>query len=91
MDEQNLNDKLIFADRALRFAPVSYVAYHSALLLAVAGDGKAARNRFQQAARVYPQDLPEIRAELSKLAARRPDVFAPLLGLADAGPRESRQ
>jgi len=91
MDEQNLNDKLIFADRALRFAPVSYVAYHSALLLAVAGDGKAARNRFQQAARVYPQDLPEIRAELSKLAARRPDVFAPLLDLADAGPRESRQ
>lgn len=90
MDDQNLDEKLIFADRALRFAPVSHVAYHSALLMAVAGKPEAARDRFEKAVRVYPQDLPEIRSELAKLAARRPDVFAPLLNLADAKSRESR-
>jgi O-antigen ligase len=82
MNEQNLPEKLALAGRVVRFAPISYLAYHQALLLALAGERETALRRFERAARAYPGDLGEVRSELSRLADRRPDVFAPLLELA---------
>jgi hypothetical protein len=84
MDDTKLADKLNIVDRAARFAPVSYVVYHQALLLALAGEREMALRRFEQAARAYPGDLGEIHSELARLAYRRPDVFAPLSNLAAA-------
>lgn len=84
LDEEKLAEKLDLTARAVRFAPVSYLIYRQALLLALAGERETALLRFEQAARVYPGDLPGIRAELAGLARARPGAFTPLLELAAA-------
>lgn len=84
VNEEKLMDKVDLIARAVQFAPVSYVVYRQALFLAVAGQREAALDRLGQAARVYPEDLPGVHAELAGLARRRPDVFTPLLDFATA-------
>ena len=79
VNEEKLREKLDLSARAERFAPVSYVAYRHALLLALAGERETALRRLEQAARAYPGDLDEIHSELAGLARRYPDAFAPLL------------
>jgi hypothetical protein len=84
VNEEKLREKLELTARVMRFAPVSYVVYRHALLLALAGERGAALQRLEQAARVYPGDLRETHFELAGLARRHPDAFTPLLELAAA-------
>ncbi|MBI1965860.1 MAG: O-antigen ligase C-terminal domain-containing protein, partial [Betaproteobacteria bacterium] len=88
-DEQ-LAEKLEMNSRVMRFAPADVVVYRQALLLALAGERGAALRQFEQAARVYPGELPEVVDELAKLAGQRPAEFAPLLELAAAKSAEFR-
>ncbi len=81
LNEDRLRDKLDLSARATRFAPVSYVVYRHALLLALAGEREAALRWLEQAARAYPEDLRETHVELVGLARRYPEAFTPLLEL----------
>jgi O-antigen ligase len=84
IDERDLADKLAISGRAVRFAPVSYVAYHQALLLALGGEREAALRQLDRTSRVYPGDLRSVHAELVPLAKDRPDAFLPLLTFAES-------
>ena len=88
VNEDKLTEKLDLITRAVRFAPVSYVAYRQSLFLALAGKRDAALERLGQAARVYPGDLPGVHAELAGLARSRPDAFTPLLEMTAPGQRK---
>lgn len=84
VSEERLREKLELTARAMRFAPTSVVVYRYALLLALAGERSAAMLQLEWAMRAYPEDIADIVAELTALAQRRPDAFAPLLELAAA-------
>jgi len=90
VSEERLREKLELIARVMRFAPVSYVVYRHALLLALAGEREAALRWLEQAARAYPGDLREIHSELAGLARRRPDVFTPLLEWVEAKQAQAR-
>jgi hypothetical protein len=87
VSEGKLQEKLALTDRVQHFAPVSYVVYRHAMLLALAGERDAARVQFERASRVYPEDLDKAGADLAKLDREHPGVFTPLLELAAASRR----
>ena len=82
VNEVKLGEKLDLVSRAARFAPVDFVVYRQAMLLALAGQREAALARFDQASRAYPAVLGQRKAELEVLASRHPGPFMPLLELA---------
>ena len=88
--DERLREKLELNSRAMRFAPADVVVFRQAQLLALAGEREAALHRLDQAARVYPGQLPEVIKELAKLAGQRPAEFAPLLKSAVAKNAEFR-
>jgi hypothetical protein len=67
--------------RAVHFAPVSFLSYRYALLLALAGEREAALVQLERSLRVYPDAAGEVAAQLETLARSNRDVFAPLLEL----------
>ena len=81
VNEDRLLEKLDVVNRAARFAPVDFVVYRQALLLALAGERAMALHRIDQASRAYPAALGGIQVELEALARRQPGAFAPLLEL----------
>jgi hypothetical protein len=76
--KDRLPEKLALVGRAARFAPTAHVTYQHALLLALAGEGEAARLQLERSMRVYPRELAEVRAQLADLARRYPREMAPL-------------
>jgi hypothetical protein len=84
VSEERLREKLELTTRAMHFAPTSVVVYRHALLLALAGEHSAAMRQLEWAMRAYPEDIRDIVIDLTALAGRRPDAFAPLLELAAA-------
>jgi hypothetical protein len=90
INEEKLQDKLDLVARAVRFAPVSYVVYREALLLALAGEREAALLRLDRATRAYPANLDEVHTELASFARRHPEAFTPLLELASSRMDEAR-
>ena len=88
--KENLAEKLALTTRAMHFAPVDVVVYRQALLLALAGRAEAAREQFERALRVYPEERPEVIAELENLARRYPVELTPLLELATSNFTEGR-
>jgi tetratricopeptide (TPR) repeat protein len=90
VSEERLPEKLALTARAVHFAPESVVAYRYALLLALAGRAEAAREQFERALRVYPEQRPAVIAELENLARRYPVELTPLLELATSNFAEGR-
>lgn len=90
VSESDLREKLDLNGRVMRFAPIDVVVYRQALLLAMNGEGAAALQQFELAARAYPQRLDEALAQLRQLERRHPGRFAPLLELAAARSAELR-
>jgi len=84
VSEDHLQDKLAFNQRVMQFAAWPDMVYRQALLLALAGEQAAARHRFEQAARVNPEEIPRAVAALEELDRRYPGKFKPLLELATA-------
>jgi tetratricopeptide (TPR) repeat protein len=88
--KEKLTEKLELTTRAVHFAPESVVAYRYALLLALAGRAEAAREQFERALRVYPEEHPAVVAELENLARGHPVELTPLLELATSNFAEGR-
>jgi len=88
--KEKLTEKLELNTRAMHFAPVDVVVYRQALLLALAGRAEAAREQFERALRVYPEQRPAVIAELENLARRYPVELTPLLELATSNFAEGR-
>ncbi|MCC7484185.1 MAG: O-antigen ligase C-terminal domain-containing protein [Burkholderiales bacterium] len=84
VSHERLPEKLALNTRALHFAPLAWIAYQQAMLLALAGDSAAANRQFTRAARAYPGELDEARARLARHAHEYPAHFTPLLELAAA-------
>lgn len=87
---EKLPEKIEFMARAMRFAPVSVVAYRHALLLALAGDSAGAAQQLERSMAAYPADVGEMTAQLETLARTHPTQFTPLLELAAAKSAELR-
>ena len=82
VDQTQLDEKLALVTRALHFAPLEVVAWRQSLLLALAGEARAAREQLERSLSVYPAAQAEVVAELERLAPRHPSELAPLLELA---------
>ena len=88
--KEKLTEKLELTTRAMHFAPVDVVVYRQALLLALAGRAEAAREQFERALRVYPEERAAVIMELENLARRYPAELTPLLELATSNFAEGR-
>jgi O-antigen ligase len=84
LDAERVREKLEINGRVMRFAPISHVVYRQALLLAIAGEGAAAQRELARAARVYPQELPDLIKLMKETAVRHPSEMAPLIKSAAA-------
>lgn len=82
--EEKLPEKIELVTRAMHFAPVPFLVYQRAMLLALAGERAAALAQLERALRVYPEDADKLALELTELARRHPREFGPLLELAAA-------
>lgn len=63
-NRESLDDKLAISQKALRFAPVSSVAFGYAELLALHGDLTEAQHQLVLARSAYPNDMPQHRDRL---------------------------
>lgn len=82
LDDGHLEQNLAMNERAVKFIPISNVAYRRALLLAQANQADAAGLQIERAIWAYPADFPAYRQELSVLAQKEPAHFAALLEFA---------
>ncbi|MDH4190303.1 MAG: Wzy polymerase domain-containing protein [Betaproteobacteria bacterium] len=79
VEPDRVAQRLALVRRASRFAPYYPIVYKQAMLLAMAGEQKAAVDELVRAKHVYPQEWPPIRAQITELAARYPGRFEALL------------
>ena len=82
VSDDGLDNKLALNERALKFVPISMVAYRRAWLLALAGRLDEARLQLNRAIWSYPGDFPVHSEELKTLAQKDPARFAALLEFA---------
>lgn len=82
VDNEDLDNKLAFNERAVRFVPVGSVVYRRASLLAMAGRQAEAQLQMERAIWSYPGDFPVQSKQLSELAQKYPEHFSALLEFA---------
>jgi O-antigen ligase len=70
LDRENIEAKLAFNERVLRFAPIAPVVLRHVALLALAGREDEAKKLLDVAAVVYPADLAPFAADLQRLAGQ---------------------
>ena len=87
VNADNLDEKIAFNDRVIRFMPVAEVTYLQAYLLAQDGRIEEAKRRYEQAFWSYP-DNSEEQKQLIKLADKDPAHFAALLEFANQTEQE---
>lgn len=82
INTEHLEQKLNLNERALRFIPISPLAYHQAWLLALSGRADEAKQQLERAIWGYPAEYANARNELGELASKDPARFAPLIEFA---------
>ena len=80
-----LRDKLTLNARAMRAYPVDDVAYHHAMLLALAGDDAGARRQWDRAVAAFPAERESVTLVLQRRVEDGLEALRPLLGYAQAG------
>lgn len=75
----SVKEKLKTNSRVQRFIPTAPTCYREAYLLALNGEEKAAATEFERALWAYPLDANLQLGRLQALAAKNPEIFAPLL------------
>lgn len=70
LDTQNLDRKIEFSARVMRFAPTPVIAYQHAALLALKGDQAEAIRYLDHAVAAYPERLREYAIEFAALKGR---------------------
>ena len=78
-DPDQLENKLSFNAKVLRFIPISSVAYRQAMLLAQAGRENDAYTEMERAIWAYPGDFPKEYKRLQELVNKNPGHFSALL------------
>jgi len=78
-DPVQLENKLSFSAKALRFIPISPIAYRQAMLLAQAGRESDAQAEIERAIWAYPGDFPKEYQKLRILENENPGRFSALL------------
>ena len=76
---EQLDDKLLLNQAAMRFSPIRMVVYRHVLLLALKGDRVAALVQLRRAMRAYPRDVPGFAKGLRLLVAKSPGHYEFLL------------
>jgi hypothetical protein len=70
LNPENLDAKLAFNNRVMRFAPIAPVVLRQVVFLTLAGRGDEAKHLLDDAAVIYPAELAPFAADLDRLAAR---------------------
>jgi O-antigen ligase len=70
LNPENLDAKLAFNNRVMRFAPIAPVVLRQVVFLTLAGRGDEAKHLLDDAAVIYPGELAPFAADLDRLAAR---------------------
>jgi O-antigen ligase len=76
LDTQNLDGKIEFSSRVMRFAPTPVIAYQHAALLALKGDRLGALQYLDHAAAAYPERLRFFADDFASLTGRHQAVIA---------------
>lgn len=76
LDTQNLDRKIEFSDRVMRFAPTPIITYQHAALLALKGDQPGALRYLDHAAAAYPERLRMFADDFAALKGRDQAVIA---------------
>lgn len=82
ISSKHLKEKLELNERSLHFIPISPLAYHQAMLLALSDEPGKARTQMERAIWAYPAYISRGRQELEELARKDPERFSPLLEFA---------
>lgn len=69
LDSRDLDRKLEFSSRVMRFAPTAVIAYQHSLFLALKGDLAGAAKLLDRAVAVYPERLTSFAGDVAKLDA----------------------
>lgn len=77
LDRQNLEQKIEFSGRVMRFAPTAVIAYQHAALLALNGDQSQAVRYLDHAVAAYPERLGEFAAEFAGIRGRNSAALGP--------------
>ncbi len=85
---EQLEDKLILSEAAMRFSPIRRVVYRHVLLLALKGEQEAALVQLRRAMRAYPRDVSGFEKELRVLAEKTPGRYEFLLNEVAAKAKE---
>jgi O-antigen ligase len=79
---KDLDSKMAFNERAVKFIPVSFVVYRNAELLALNNQPDEARLQMERAIWAYPADFPAQQANLEELARNDAEHYSALLEFA---------
>jgi len=79
LDSRELEKKLQFSQRVMRFAPTAVIVYQHALFMALKGDLAQATRLLDRAAAVYPERLEPFARDLARLDAADQVKAAPFI------------
>lgn len=91
LDRSGLDEKLAMSGRLMHRWPANAIVVRRAVFLALAGKPEAARTLLGEALRVFPHRLADTILVLERSLASDRENIAPLLALAEAARRETRQ
>lgn len=88
---QQLDDKILLSEAAMRFSPIRHVVFRHVMLLALKGDHAGALVQLRRAMRAYPRDVPGFEREIRQRMADAPGVYDFLLNeIADRAKESER-
>lgn len=78
LDRRDIDKKLAFSERVMRFAPTQVIAYRHAALLALKGEQAQAERQLDMAAKVYPAGLTWFAGEIAGVSGRDGEMLSRL-------------